>query len=101
LKPATQKAIDIKGAAMGAGEVKWVRPNMKIFSKTYKMKAVDWLNMSRGAGLALFDGHMGEDMDCRGSGGGMGGNSNPFPHVLLCYMQRGWKTADYTTDKTV
>jgi hypothetical protein len=55
----TLTEVERRGQALGAGEANWVRANMRIFTKTYQMKAVDWLNMSRGAGLHIFDGYIG------------------------------------------
>jgi hypothetical protein len=54
-----QAIIEKRGAALGVGEVDWVRTNMRLFTKTYQMKGVDWLNMSRGAGIHIFDGFVG------------------------------------------
>jgi hypothetical protein len=47
---------------LGVGEQSWVKPHMRLFTKTYKLKAVDFLNLSRGAGLHMFRGEMGEDL---------------------------------------
>jgi hypothetical protein len=56
---ATLEEVEQRGAALGSGEENWVRANMRIFTKTYQMKAVDWLNISRGAGLHIFDDYIG------------------------------------------
>ncbi len=62
LSKATQTEVEKRGMALGAGELGWVRANMRLFGKTYQMKAVDWLNLSRGAGLHIFDGYIGRDL---------------------------------------
>ena len=61
-KKTTAAKVEAIGAALGIGEPGWVRPNMRIFTKTYQMKGVDWLNMSRGAGLHIFDSSIGVDL---------------------------------------
>jgi hypothetical protein len=53
LTPQAQAKIEKIGAVLGAGETAWVKNDMRIFTKTFKMKAVDWLNMSRGAGTTM------------------------------------------------
>jgi hypothetical protein len=59
LSKESKAIVESKGAALGKGETGWVKPNMRLFSKTYKLKGVDWLNLSRGAGIHIFDGHIG------------------------------------------
>ena len=54
-----QDNVEKKGAILGIGETQWVKPNMRLFTKTFRLKAVDWLNLSRGAGLHIFNGHIG------------------------------------------
>ena len=58
-----QAAVDRKGDVLGVGEPKWVKPNMRLMAKTFRMKAADWLNISRGAGLHIFHGHIGTSLD--------------------------------------
>jgi hypothetical protein len=62
MRKQTMMAVEGKGAALGTGETGWVKPNMRLFTKTYRMKAVDWLNLSRGAGLHIFNDTMGEGL---------------------------------------
>jgi hypothetical protein len=38
---------------------------MRLFSKSYRMKAVDYLNLSRGAGLAIFHKQIGEGLPAK------------------------------------
>jgi hypothetical protein len=63
LSPETRKIVETKGAGLGTGERGWVRPNMRIFTKSFQMKGVDWLNLSRGAALNMFEGHIGEGLE--------------------------------------
>jgi hypothetical protein len=58
-----RKVVEDKGSALGHGEKNWVKPNMRLFTKTYKLKAVDCLNLSRGAGLHIFSDTMGDGLD--------------------------------------
>jgi hypothetical protein len=58
----TQNEVEKRGQALGVGEPGWVRANMRLFTKTYQLKGVDWLNLSRGAGLEIFDGCIGEGL---------------------------------------
>lgn len=51
------------GAVLGVGETGWIPPHMRLFTKTFRLKAVDWLNLSRGAGIHIFDGHIGEGLE--------------------------------------
>ena len=55
--------MEDKGSALGHGEKNWVKPNMRLFTKTYKLKAVDCLNLPRGAGLHSFSDTMGDGLD--------------------------------------
>ena len=58
-----QAAVEKKGDVLGVGEPAWVKPHMRLFAKTFRMKAVDWLNLSRGAGRHIFRGHIGTALE--------------------------------------
>ena len=60
---ADREEVKKKGFTLGVGETAWIKPYMRIFTQTFRMKAVDWLNVSRGAGLHIFDGHIGVGLD--------------------------------------
>jgi hypothetical protein len=49
------KAVNKRSNHLG-GEPNWIPPQMNLIEKTYKLKAVDFVRMSRGAAAYLFEG---------------------------------------------